>query len=180
MTQYYQLSTNYEAANNLLKQGVWLAVSLTENDVEDFYLVKHGLTVHDLDYYKRVNAEFILPIPDPTIELQHSLKLALDECDKLREKLNTVDDQQIQIEGRDAALKGGVETCKKLKNSIAILENNLTRSNSDRLSQLTAIMSMVQALEDKPQDKRQGAIYLIKRVLFEAICKLDPSQAIEL
>jgi hypothetical protein len=35
-----------------------------------------------------------------------------------------------------------------------------------------------QALEETPQDKRNGAIYLIKRVIYEQICRLDPSQSL--
>ena len=66
---------------------------------------------------------------------------------------------------------------KSLNSKISELQDNLNRSQSDRLSELTNIMRMVQALEDTPQDKIDGAIYLIKRVLYDAICKLDPSQA---
>ena len=65
----------------------------------------------------------------------------------------------------------------EIKQENEILLDNLNRSQSDRLSELTNIMRMVQALEDTPQDKIDGAIYLIKRVLYDSICKLDPSQS---
>ena len=65
-------------------------------------------------------------------------------------------------------------------NKIDILEDNLDRSDSDRLSELTSIMRMVQALESIPMlDRLSGAIHLIKRVIYDAICKLDPSQAVD-
>jgi chromosome segregation ATPase len=63
---------------------------------------------------------------------------------------------------------------------IEILLDNLNRANSDRLSELTSIMRMVQALESIPMlDRLSGAIDLIKRVIYDAICKLDPSQAVD-
>jgi uncharacterized protein YoxC len=66
-------------------------------------------------------------------------------------------------------------------NKIDILEDNLDRSDSDRLSELTSIMRMVQALESIPMlDRLSGAIHLIKRVIYDAIYKLDPSQAVDL
>ena len=69
--------------------------------------------------------------------------------------------------------------CEEIKQENEILLDNLNRSQSDRLSELTNIMRMIQALSDTPQDKIDGAIYLIKRVLYDAICKLDPSQSWE-
>ena len=103
------------------------------------------------------------------------------ELRRLREVLETVSsDAKVQIEGRDAVLRGSAETFKELSNKILTLEENLTRSESDRLAELTNIMRMVQALEDTPQDKRNGAIYLIKRVIYEQICRLDPSRSLEL
>jgi predicted RNase H-like nuclease (RuvC/YqgF family) len=62
---------------------------------------------------------------------------------------------------------------------IEILLDNLNRADSDRLSELTSIMRMLQAWESVPIQKWGGALTLIKRVLFDAICKLDPSQAVE-
>ncbi len=103
------------------------------------------------------------------------------EIDRLREALDIVNsDAKVQIEGRDAALRGSTIEYKKLNQKIEILQENLTRSDSDRLSELTSIMRMLQAWESVPIQKWGGALYLIKRVLFEAICKLDPSQAVEL
>jgi uncharacterized protein YukE len=65
-------------------------------------------------------------------------------------------------------------------NKIDILEDNLERANADRLSEITMIMRLIQALDKTPQANLVGALHLIKRVLFNAICKLDPSQAIDL
>ena len=86
-------------------------------------------------------------------------------------------DLYTQIEGREAALRGSATFHKERKEVASKLEDNLTRANSDRLSELTSIMRMLQALEDVPQEERQGAIYLIKRVIYNAICKVDPSQS---
>jgi small-conductance mechanosensitive channel len=79
-------------------------------------------------------------------------------------------DLYTQIEGREAALRGSVETINQIT-------DNLTPPNSDRLSELTSIMRMLQALEDVPHEEQDGAIYLIKRVIYNSICKLDPSQS---
>jgi uncharacterized protein (DUF3084 family) len=232
--------------------------------------------------YEKYQVLFLLPIPDPTIALQHSLKSALDECDELRQKNerlmviieelqsdldtakndltvadaaieelkpvtldpyianqklesqlkeqdHTISNLKVQIEGRDAALRGGVKIIQELEEiiqrdrsnadraiqakdqeigrlrevidqnnkafaqenerllavieerykKIEILLDNLNRANSDRLSELTSIMRMVQAWESVPIQQGLGAIHLIKRVIYEAICKLDPSQAVE-
>jgi hypothetical protein len=67
-----------------------------------------------------------------------------------------------------------------LVNKIDILEDNLDRSDSDRLAELTSIMRLIQALDKTPQANLVGALYLIKRVIYDTICKLDPSQAIDL
>ena len=98
---------------------------------------------------------------------------------QLKEQDRTISNLKVQIEGRDAALRGSTIEYKKLYQQIQILQENLTRSNSDRLSELTSIMRMVQALESIPIQQGLGAIDLIKRVIYDAICKLDPSQAVE-
>jgi chromosome segregation ATPase len=283
MSKYYQLSTDYDQADNLLKQGAKLAVYVHDGCYAE---TSYGLG-RDRNYYEQNNAQFLLPIPDPTIALQHSLKLALNECDELRQKnetLNydleifksgnrtimasnerlmviieelqsdldtakndltvadaaieelekekdglwntiekseigythvwdlleraekkveefsngvlerdrTISNLQIQIDGRDAALRGGIKTVQELNqenerllavledrcNKIDILEDNLDRANSDRLSELTSIMRMVQALDYTSLELRDGAIHLFKRVVYDAICKLDPSQSL--
>jgi regulator of replication initiation timing len=91
--------------------------------------------------------------------------------------MSAIADLYTQIEGREAALRGSGKLHKDRKEVVSKLEDNLTRANSDRLSELTTIMRMLQALEDTPQDKIDGAIYLIKRVIYDAICKLDPNQS---
>jgi hypothetical protein len=251
---YYQLSDDYELANKFLKEGATLPVWLTmeSGGSSELFTASQPLEkelwldgefetdiIDFTDYCVRKAAQFLLPIPDPTIALQHSLTAALNECDelrnqvanwkamcdgaysacaelttkskeqesiiskltesnrnylascddesaqdykgeieRLREALETVSsDAKVQIEGRDAALRGSAETFKDLSSKIAILNENLTRSESDRLAELTNIMRMVQALEDTPQDKRNGAIHLIKRVIYEQICRLDPSHS---
>jgi predicted RNase H-like nuclease (RuvC/YqgF family) len=186
-------------------------------------------------YYQlsEVEKDYFYPVPDPTIQLQHSLTQALNECDELRQKNErlmviieelqsdldtakndltvadaaieelksvtldpyianqklesqlkeqdrTISNLKVQIEGRDAALRGGIKTVKELNQKIQILEDNLTRSDSDRLAELTSIMRLIQALDKTPQANLVGALYLIKRVIYIAICKLDPSQAIDL
>jgi len=98
---------------------------------------------------------------------------------QLKEQDRTISNLKVQIEGRDAALRGSTIEYKKLYQQIQILQENLTRSNSDRLSELTSIMRMVQALESIPIQQGLGAIHLIKRVIYDAICKLDPSQAVD-
>ena len=92
--------------------------------------------------------------------------------------LSVISNLQIQIDGRDAALRGSVKTVKELNQQIQILQENLTRSNSDRLSELTSIMRMVQALDYTSLELRDGAIHLFKRVVYDAIYKLDPSQSL--
>jgi chromosome segregation ATPase len=108
------------------------------------------------------------------------------------ERDRTISNLQIQIDGRDAALRGGIKTVQELNqenerllavledrcNKIDILEDNLDRADSDRLSELTSIMRMVQALDYTSLELRDGAIHLFKRVIYDAICKLDPSQSL--
>jgi hypothetical protein len=229
--QYYQFSTDYKLADRILKEGQSIPVKLTlerggesglftaSQYCDEFWLVGAFVTdisnASDIDfsaYCADKLAEFLLPIPDPTIALQHSLKLALNECDelrhqitnwkaicdgaysacaelttknkeieRLREALETVSsDAKVQIDGRDAALRGSTIEYKKLYQQTQILEDNLTRSESDRLSELTSIMRMLKAWESVPIQKWGGALTLIKRVIYDAICKLDPSQSIEL
>jgi predicted RNase H-like nuclease (RuvC/YqgF family) len=98
---------------------------------------------------------------------------------QLKEQERTISNLKVQIEGRDAALRGSTIEYKKLYQQIQILQENLTRSNSDRLSELTSIMRLIQALDKTPQANLVGAIHLIKRVIYDAICKLDPSQAVD-
>lgn len=281
MSKYYQLSTDYDQADNLLKQDAKLAVYVHDGCYAE---TSYGLG-RDRNYYEQNNALFLLPIPDPTIQLQHSLKLALNECDELRQKNEnlkiiieelqsdldtakndltvadaaieelkpvtldpyianqklesqlkeqdrTISNLKDQIDGRDAALRGSAKIIQGLNQEIErlqeasksvqpiahsraeridqlrdvidqnnkafaqenerllavieerykkieILLDNLNRANSDRLSELTSIMRMVQAWESVPIQKWGGALYLIKRVIYDAICKLDPSQAVD-
>jgi septal ring factor EnvC (AmiA/AmiB activator) len=71
------------------------------------------------------------------------------------------------------------QTIESLNAQISILEENITRSNTDRLAELTSIMRLIQALDRVPIQKYGGAISLIKSVLYQEICKLDPSQSWE-
>jgi chromosome segregation ATPase len=135
--------------------------------IENLQQEKSSLN-HELEIFKEANR----------IIERNNEKLD-QEVKKLQEALEIVNsDAKVQIEGRDAALRGSMETFKGLNQKIEILEENLTRSDLDRLSQLTMIMRMIQALGETPQDKRDGAIYLIKRVVYEQICRLDPSQSL--
>jgi hypothetical protein len=325
MDKYYQLSTDYDQAWNLIQAGEkvigWmydevskqtgLITASKSNDpsvaLEAFWLSpKMANASKFIELAQFRPAQFLLPIPDPTIALQNSLTQALNECDELRQKnetLNydleifksgnrtimasnerlmiiieemqsdldtakndltvadaaieelkavtldpyianqklesqikeqdrTISNLKVQIDGRDAALRGGVKTVQELNqeverlqealenaksiahsraeridqlrdvidqnnkafaqenerllavieercNKIDILEDNLDRSDSDRLSELTSIMRMLQAWESVPIQQGLGAIHLIKRVIYDAICKLDPSQAVD-
>jgi hypothetical protein len=93
-------------------------------------------------------------------------------------EIESFTDAKVQIEGRDAALRGGIKTVKELNQKIQILEDNLSRADSNRLSELTSIMRMVQVLDKMPQANLVGALCLLKRVIYEQICKLDPSQSL--
>lgn len=272
MSKYYQLSTDYDQAWNLIQAGEkvmgWmydevskqteLITASKSNDssvaLGAFWLSPVMATASKfIESAQFRSAQFLLPIPDPTIALQHSLTQALNECDELRQKNErlmviieemqsdldnakndltvadaaieelkpvtldpyianqklesqikeqdrTISNLKVQIDGRDAALRGSVKTFKELNDGLSVataiiedlgskidklnlknstLQENLMRSNNDRLSELTSIMRMLQAWESVPIQKWSGALYLIKRVLFDAICKLDPSQAIE-
>ena len=287
MSNYYQLSTDYDQAWNLIQAGEkvigWmydevskqtgLITASKSNDssaaLEAFWLSpKMANASKFIESAQFRSAQFLLPIPDPTIALQHSLKLALNECDELRQKnetLNfiikelqsdldtakndltianqklesqikeqdrTISNLEDQIDGRDAALRGSAKIIQGLNQEIErlqeasksvqpiahssaekidqlrevidqnnkafaqenerlltvleerykkidILQDNLDRSDSDRLSELTSIMRMLQAWESVPIQQGLGAIHLIKRVIYDAICKLDPSQAVE-
>jgi chromosome segregation ATPase len=297
MTEYYQLSTDYELAYQLLSDGqplaAWMVFESSPKQLRVFSICDQQLFIdgQKLPFafsYEKHCVQFLLPIPDPTIALQHSLTAALNECDalrnekayqkelleqfriavnsdnkaetirllqiqiegwqamseganeaieelraekkdlnheleivrdseriieknneeltiKLKEQERIISDLKIQIEGRDAALRGSTKTFKdlmqknakleanlltweefasdlhkELSSKIAILEDNLTRSESDRLSELTSIMRMLQAWESVPIQKWSGALHLIKRVIYEQICRLDPSQSLEL
>ena len=107
--------------------------------------------------------------------------------------MSAIADLYDQIEGRETALRGSVQAieewqrlAEKRKKSgeewaglYQEIEDNLTRSNSDRLSELTSILRIVQALSDTPQDCYYGASRLIRQVIYNAICKLDPSQSFD-
>jgi DNA repair ATPase RecN len=284
MSNYYQLSTDYDQADKLLSKGLSLPAWMVFNQNPLVFNTDHkqlrvfsssdeklfidGLKPPSDFTYEKYQVLFLLPIPDPTIALQHSLKLALNECDELRQKnktLNfiikelqsdldtakndltianqklesqlkeqdrTISNLEDQIDGRDAALRGSAKIIQGLNqeierlqeasksvqpiahssaeridqlrevidqnnkafaqenerllavieercNKIDILEDNLDRSDSDRLSELTSIMRMLQAWESVPIQQGLGAIHLIKRVIYDAICKLDPSQAVD-
>lgn len=150
---------------------------------------------------------FYRAIPDPTIELQHSLTQALNEADELRgevivanasiaelEAQNTlanealtaiakqlgfesfaVDEVMIAIESLllnpkweqlakewKQSSENSKILCDEIKQENEILLDNLNRSESDRLSELTNIMRMIQALSDTPQDCYYGALRLIR------------------
>lgn len=260
MDKYFQRSDDAVLADKLLRvSGEPLAVWLTDNeDLTTFHLMRYsneGLVIDEnyvpyvqfqsnfFSYCEDHQAEFLLPITDPTIELQHSLTAALNECDELRaenrqlrveigglrvknERLKTeidgaekrASDWEVSAndwmksseEWKDMfkdcrnQAKGANESCDELRNELTvanglieelrgerhalkgylkeyeIMEDNLNRARSEHLEQLTAIMRMVQALDKVPYADLVGALFLIKRVLFEAICKLDPSQAIDL
>ena len=68
---------------------------------------------------------------------------------------------------------------KELSNLILVLEDNLARANIERLAELASIMRLIQALDTVSIEQYNGAISLIKAVLYQAICKLDPSQLLE-
>jgi len=305
MSNYYQLSTDYDQAWNLIQAGEkvigWmydevskqtgLITASKSNDssaaLEAFWLSpKMANASKFIESAQFRSAQFLLPIPDPTIALQHSLTQALNECDELRQKNErlmviieelqsdldtaknnltvadaaieelkaitldpyianrklesqlkeqdcTISNLKDQIDGRDAALRGSAKIIQELNQEIErlqeasksvqpiahsraesidqlrevidrnnkafaqenerllaviedrykkidILQDNLDRADSDRLSELTSIMRMLQAWESVPIQQGLGAIHLIKRVIYDAICKLDPSQAIDL
>lgn len=171
MTEYYQLSTDYELAWNLIQAGEkiigWMydEVSrqtefITASKSDDssvsfgaFWLSpKMATAVKFIELAQFRSAQFLLPIPDPTADRAiQGMNLALGENRKYID--------------RQAA-------------AILTLEENLTRSDSDRLAELTSIMRMVQGLEKTPLDKQDGAISLIKRVIYQSICRIDPSQSL--
>ncbi len=280
MSKYHQLSTDYDQADKLLSKGLSLSAWMVFNQNPLVFNTDHkqlrvfsssdeklfidGLKPPSDFTYEKYQVLFLLPIPDPTIALQHSLKLALNECDKLRQKnetLNydleifksgnrtimasnerlmviieelqsdldtakndltvadaaieelkpvtldpyivnqklesqlkeqdrTISNLKDQIDGRDAALRGSAKiiaqenkrllaVIEERYKKIDILQDNLDRADNDRLSELTSIMRMLQAWESVPIQQGLGAIHLIKRVIYDAICKLDPSQAVD-
>jgi hypothetical protein len=280
MSKYYQLSTDYDQADKLLSKGLSLSAWMVFNQNPLVFNTDHkqlrvfsssdeklfidGLKPPSDFTYEKYQVLFLLPIPDPTIALQHSLKLALNECDELRQKnetLNydleifksgnrtimasnerlmviieelqsdldtakndltvadaaieelkpvtldpyivnqklesqlkeqdrTISNLKDQIDGRDAALRGSAKiiaqenkrllaVIEERYKKIDILQDNLDRADNDRLSELTSIMRMLQAWESVPIQQGLGAIHLIKRVIYDAICKLDPSQAVD-
>jgi len=304
MSNYYQLSTDYDQAWSLIQAGEkvigWmydevskqagLITASKSNDpsvaLEAFWLSpKMANASKFIELAQFRPAQFLLPIPDPTIQLQHSLTQALNECDELRQKNErlmviieelqsdldtakndltvadaaieelkavtldpyianrklesqlkeqdcTISNLKDQIDGRDAALRGSAKIIQELNQEIErlqeasksvqpiahsraesidqlrevidrnnkafaqenerllaviedrykkidILQDNLDRADSDRLAELTSIMRMVQAWESVPIQQGLGAIHLIKRVIYDAICKLDPSQAVD-
>jgi hypothetical protein len=128
------------------------------------------------DYEKRILAA-ISGLKSLNSIAKSDIKKLDREIEILQETLESANSlHEIQIEGRDAALRGSTETFKKLNQKIQILEENLTRSESDRLAELTAIMRLIQAFDIVPIERYSGAVSLIKAVLYQSICKLDPSQ----
>ena len=172
----------------------WQAVSEGQNEAiadlqSDLDTAKNDLTVADaaIEELEKEKDGLWNTIEKPEIGYTHVWDLLKRAEKKVEEFSNgvlerdrTISNLQIQIDGRDAALRGSVKTVKELNQQIQILQENLTRSNSDRLSELTSIMRMVQAIDKTPQANLVGALYLIKRVIYTAICKLDPSQSVEL
>ncbi len=226
MSNYYQLSTDYDLAADLLHKKNRLPVYLTDEngDVglytmwvnEDLEILVNDrgfrFAIADLEcYLKKNNAQFFLPISDPTIEISN-LEDQIDGRDAaLRGSAKIIQGLNQEIERLQEASKSvqpiahsSAERIDQLRevidqnnkafaqenerllavieercNKIDILEDNLDRSDSDRLSELTSIMRMVQAWESVPIQQGLGAIHLIKRVIYDAICKLDPSQAVD-
>jgi septal ring factor EnvC (AmiA/AmiB activator) len=191
MTQYYELSTDQNGTHfyaAIPDPTYELKTDLAEVQQQCSRL-QHSLTqaLNEADDLRRE-----LTVANASIsELKAQNELANEALTAIAKQLGfdsfsddnvpiAIADLYTQIEGREAALRGSATFHKDRKEVVSKLEDNLTRANSDRLSELTTIMRMVQALEDTPQDKIDGAIYLIKRVIYNSICKIDPSQAIEL
>lgn len=97
--------------------------------------------------------------------------IAIEELQALKQQYKTIESRSISS---NTIL---IETIQDFNNQIQTLEDNLTRSQSDRLSELTTIIRMIQALSDTPQDCYYGAIRLIHQVIYDQICKLDPTQS---
>ena len=108
---------------------------------------------------------------DELININANLEREIKILQETLERSNSL--HETQIHRRNIASQAQIESINALREQ----RDNLNRSQSDRLSELTSIMRMVQALDYTPLEVRDGAIYLIKRVLYDAICKLDPSQA---
>lgn len=112
---------------------------------------------------------------------QSDIKKLDREIEMLQEALESA---QSLHESQVSILKGSLDELKICRREylgrIQTLENNLDEFQNNRLSQLTSIMRNIQALEETPQDKLSGALYLIRRMLYEAICRLDPSQAYDI
>lgn len=182
--QYFELSTDYDLADKLLREGQTLAAWMVFNQnplvfntdykqlrvfsISDNKLFVDGLKPPSDFTYEKYLVDFLLPVDLPnTTELQHSLTQALNECDELRVERKKY---------RERAENTITEVGQEYNNQIQALEDNLTRSQSDRLSELTTIIRMIQALSDTPQDCYYGAIRLIHQVIYDQICRLDPTQ----
>ncbi len=153
MSKYYQLSTDYDQADNLLKQGAKLAVYVHDGCYAG---TSYGLG-RDRNYYEQNKAKFLLPIPDPTIALQHSLTQALNEADELRHenahqkelleelriavnsnnKAETIRLLQIQIKNWQAMSEGQNEMIEELQEEKSSLNHELEIvRDSERLIEL--------------------------------------------
>lgn len=226
MSNYYQLSRDYDLAADLLHKKNRLPVYLTDEngDVglytmwvnEDLEILVNDqvevFAIADLEcYLKKNNAHFFLPISDPTIEISN-LKDQIDGRDAaLRGSVKIIQGLNQEIERLQEASKSvqpiahsRAERIDQLRDvidqnnkafaqenerllavieerykKIDILQDNLDRADNNRLAELTSIMRMLQAWESVPIQQGLGAIHLIKRVIYDAICKLDPSQAVD-
>lgn len=113
-----------------------------------------------------------------------SRKTQLEERDRQIEKLetdavntaNVIADLEDKLDERDRAISNYKLELEDRDRNIAILEDNLNRARSEHLEQLNAISQYLEQLGSFPNvtEKALGAIYLLTKVVYANIEKLDP------
>lgn len=113
-----------------------------------------------------------------------SRKTQLEERDRQIEKLetdaidtaNVIADLEDKLDERDRAISNYKLELEDRDRNIAILEDNLNRAKADHLEQLRAISQYLEQFGSFPNvtEKALGAIYLLTKVVYANIEKLDP------
>jgi len=84
MSNYYQLSDDYELVDEIMRQGLPVVQRVNEGHL---FVIKNdaGLQAQHYEALRARGIQFLVPAPDET-ELHHSLKWVLDEYNGLRAK----------------------------------------------------------------------------------------------
>ncbi len=153
----------------------------------DLDTARNDLTVADAAIEEAeshlVNIASRLGVPyDPAIDKSYPIDKVCSSIGYIlqgKERIMAVMETEIESLAQLEDMISELKACRReYLGQIQILQEKLTRADSDRLSELTSIMRMVQACGSVPIQNWSGALRLIERVIYAQIYKLDPSQSL--